>query len=70
MFNFIITFFFLFIKGLNDCIRKISKKDGVVGLYRGFTASVVGVFIYRGLYYGLYDSGKFFIFGEKEAPIY
>jgi len=31
---------------------------GVVGLYRGFMISAVGIFVYRGLYFGLYDSFK------------
>ena len=27
-------------------------------MYRGFTISCVGIFIYRGLYFGIYDSVK------------
>jgi solute carrier family 25 (adenine nucleotide translocator) protein 4/5/6/31 len=30
--------------------------DGIAGLYRGFVPSVVGIIVYRGLYFGLYDS--------------
>ena len=51
-------------------MKKIVKKDGITGLYRGFCASLVGIFFYRGLYFGLYDSGKYFLFGEKESSIY
>merc|ERR1712227_1085853 len=30
--------------------------DGIAGLYRGFAISCVGIFIYRGLYFGIYDT--------------
>ena len=30
----------------------------VQGLYRGFTISCVGIVVYRGLYFGMYDSLK------------
>ena len=32
--------------------------DGIAGLYRGFGPSVIGIVVYRGLYFGLYDSLK------------
>jgi len=44
--------------GLLDVYRKTIKTDGVIGLYRGFNISVVGIIVYRGLYFGLYDSLK------------
>lgn len=44
--------------GLVDVYRKTLKSDGVVGLYRGFFVSCVGIVIYRGLYFGMYDSLK------------
>jgi len=44
--------------GLIDVYRKTLKTDGIAGLYRGFTISVVGIVVYRGLYFGLYDSLK------------
>lgn len=44
--------------GLIDVYKKTIKADGVVGLYRGFNVSVVGIIVYRGLYFGLYDSLK------------
>jgi solute carrier family 25 (adenine nucleotide translocator) protein 4/5/6/31 len=44
--------------GLLDVYRKTLKTDGVSGLYRGFNISVVGIVVYRGLYFGLYDSLK------------
>jgi len=44
--------------GLVDVYRKTIATDGVAGLYRGFVISCVGIIIYRGLYFGLYDSLK------------
>lgn len=44
--------------GLIDVYRKTLKSDGIAGLYRGFTVSCVGIIVYRGLYFGLYDSLK------------
>lgn len=44
--------------GLVDVYRKTIASDGVAGLYRGFVPSVVGIIVYRGLYFGLYDSIK------------
>jgi solute carrier family 25 (adenine nucleotide translocator) protein 4/5/6/31 len=44
--------------GLLDVYRKTLKSDGIVGLYRGFNISCVGIIVYRGLYFGLYDSLK------------
>ncbi|KAG4096693.1 ADP/ATP carrier [Neocallimastix lanati (nom. inval.)] len=45
-------------KGLIDVYKKTYKADGIAGLYRGFTLSCVGIMVYRGLYFGLYDSVK------------
>jgi len=47
--------------GLIDVYRKTLKSDGIAGLYRGFNISCVGIIIYRGLYFGLYDSIKPFL---------
>jgi len=44
--------------GLVDVYRKTLKSDGFVGLYRGFVISCVGIVVYRGFYFGLYDSLK------------
>jgi solute carrier family 25 (adenine nucleotide translocator) protein 4/5/6/31 len=44
--------------GLFDVYRKTLATDGIAGLYRGFTISCVGIVVYRGLYFGLYDSIK------------
>ncbi|KAH3677112.1 hypothetical protein WICMUC_001867 [Wickerhamomyces mucosus] len=44
--------------GLVDVYKKTLASDGIAGLYRGFLPSVVGIVVYRGLYFGLYDSLK------------
>jgi len=44
--------------GLLDVYRKTLASDGIAGLYRGFVVSCVGIVVYRGLYFGLYDSLK------------
>ena len=32
------------------------RADGIAGLYRGFVISCVGIVVYRGLYFGLFDT--------------
>ncbi|XP_054814015.1 ADP,ATP carrier protein 3, mitochondrial-like [Prosopis cineraria] len=44
--------------GLIDVYKKTIKSDGIAGLYRGFNISCVGIIVYRGLYFGMYDSLK------------
>lgn len=44
--------------GLIDVYKKTIATDGVAGLYRGFVISCVGIIVYRGFYFGLYDSLK------------
>lgn len=56
-------------RGLGDVYNKTVQSDGIIGLYRGFNASVVGVIFYKGLYFGLYDSVKpVFLVGDLEVP--
>ena len=50
--------------GLIDVYTKTLKSDGVVGLYRGFVISCVGIIVYRGFYFGLYDSLKPILLGS------
>jgi len=44
--------------GLIDVYRKTLATDGIAGLYRGFAISCFGIIVYRGLYFGIYDSVK------------
>lgn len=45
-------------KGLADCLVKIVKSDGPVGLYRGFAISLQGIIIYRAAYFGCFDTAR------------
>ena len=57
--------------GLVDCIQKIYKSDGPIGLYRGFIISVIGIIVYRASYFGSFDTGKAFLFPDaKKANIF
>ena len=44
--------------GIVDCFGKIYIQNGIKGLYQGLGVSMTSIFVYRGLYFGLYDSGK------------
>ncbi|KAI9281275.1 ADP,ATP carrier protein [Umbelopsis sp. AD052] len=44
--------------GILDVWRKTLKSDGAAGIYRGFNISCAGIIVYRGLYFGLYDTCK------------
>jgi len=55
-------------KGFTDCWKNIYQTDGIRGLYRGYTLSCAGIMVYRGLYFGLYDSLKF-VYLEKNSSI-
>jgi len=57
--------------GLVDCLTKVSQKTGVSSLYKGFGVSVQGIIVYRGSYFGLYDTAKAAIFAdEKKANFF
>lgn len=50
--------------GLVDVYKKTLKSDGIGGLYRGFVISCVGIVVYRGCYFGFYDSLKPIVLGD------
>jgi len=57
--------------GLVDCITKVAKNTGVSSLYQGFFVSVQGIIVYRGSYFGLYDTAKGSLFkDEKKANFF
>merc|ERR1712071_731563 len=43
----------------------MGKSDGIQGLYRGFSISAVGIFIYRGMYFGMFDTLKPMLLGDN-----
>jgi len=51
--------------GLIDVYVKTLKSDGIQGLYRGFAISAVGIFIYRGMYFGMFDTLKPMLLGDN-----
>lgn len=53
--------------GLVDVYRKTLKSDGFKGLYRGFMISCVGIIVYRGCYFGFYDTLKPIVLGENAS---
>ncbi|KAG5184853.1 mitochondrial ADP/ATP translocator [Tribonema minus] len=42
--------------GSVDCLRRVVRAEGWRGVFRGFDAALVGVFAWRGLYFGCYDA--------------
>ncbi|TCD61774.1 hypothetical protein EIP91_007952 [Steccherinum ochraceum] len=42
--------------GMLDVYKQTLRADGIKGLYRGFVPNVVGICVYRGLYFGGYDT--------------
>lgn len=56
--------------GMVDCIRKVVVRGGPMALYQGFGVSVQGIIVYRGAYFGLYDTAKGMLFeDEKKANV-
>lgn len=53
-------------KGTKDCLRKVYRIDGFVGLYKGFVISVVGIFLYRAFYFGGFDTAKKLVLDDYE----
>jgi len=57
--------------GLLDCLFKIMKTDGPIGLYRGFFVSVQGIIIYRAAYFGMFDTAKhLFTSGQEKLNFF
>ncbi|MFH4975906.1 hypothetical protein AB6A40_002615 [Gnathostoma spinigerum] len=57
-------------KGLIDCLVKVAKSDGPIGLYRGFFVSVQGIIIYRAAYFGMFDTAKILFSSEKKLNFF
>jgi solute carrier family 25 (adenine nucleotide translocator) protein 4/5/6/31 len=58
-------------KGLIDVYRKTLSSDGIAGLYRGFGVSILGITLYRGMYFGIYDTMKpIVLVGPFEVSVY
>lgn len=53
--------------GLVDVYKKTLATDGFAGLYRGFVISCVGIVVYRGCYFGFYDTLKPMLLGDDAS---
>ncbi|XP_051129871.1 probable ADP,ATP carrier protein At5g56450 [Andrographis paniculata] len=54
-------------KGICHFLRTIHRKDGVRGIYRGLPASLQGMVIHRGLYFGGFDTVKEMMMAAEES---
>jgi len=54
-------------KGLWDCILKIGRNDGRRGLYRGYVVACCGVVSYRAWVFGLFDTGKTYLWNDYQS---
>jgi len=45
--------------GIIDVYKKTWNSDGIFGFYRGFIINMMSIMVYRGLYFGLYDTWKY-----------
>lgn len=57
-------------KGLADCLIKVVKSDGPIGMYRGFFVSVQGIIIYRAAYFGMFDTAKILLASEGKLNFF
>lgn len=55
--------------GMVDVYRKTIASDGVAGLYRGFVISCVGIIVYRGCYFGFYDTLRPILLGDNASVL-
>jgi len=55
--------------GFRNCVGAIYRSDGIRGLYRGFTVSVQGIFVYRAAYFGCFDTAKSLLPHPEQTPI-
>merc|ERR1712142_341093 len=56
--------------GLGNCLTTIAKRDGIKGLYQGFTVSIQGIIVYRASYFGTYDTVKGMLPDPKAAGFF
>lgn len=54
-------------RGIHHFLQTIYRADGIRGIYRGLPASLHGMVIHRGLYFGGFDTAKEFLVAEDSA---
>ncbi|OMJ69973.1 hypothetical protein SteCoe_32171 [Stentor coeruleus] len=58
-------------KGMADVINKIMKTDGISGIYRGINVTIIEIFLYRFLYFGMLDTcRKHLLDNTKKSNIF
>ncbi|CAH9126592.1 unnamed protein product [Cuscuta epithymum] len=55
-------------RGISHFLRTIHNKDGIRGVYRGLPASLHGMIIHRGLYFGGFDTLKDMMMMSSSKP--
>ncbi|KAI9470385.1 putative carrier protein [Coemansia mojavensis] len=56
--------------GLWNCMSTIYTAGGLSSLYYGFVPTALGYFVYRGLYFGLYDTARQTILKENSPSFF
>ncbi|XVE97691.1 hypothetical protein REPUB_Repub03eG0040600 [Reevesia pubescens] len=56
-------------RGIYHFLRTIRKKDGIRGIYRGLPASLQGMVVHRGLYFGGFDTIKEILSEESKTEL-
>ncbi|XP_072995896.1 probable ADP,ATP carrier protein At5g56450 [Typha latifolia] len=54
-------------RGISHFLRTIYRTDGIQGIYRGLPASLHGMVVHRGLYFGGFDTVKDVLISEDSA---
>ncbi|KAF6157187.1 hypothetical protein GIB67_041648 [Kingdonia uniflora] len=59
-------------RGICHFLGTIHKKDGIKGVYRGLPASLQGMIVHRGLYFGGFDTAKEMMIDDSnpEVPLW
>ncbi|CAH8301375.1 unnamed protein product [Eruca vesicaria subsp. sativa] len=57
-------------RGIHHFLTTVRAKDGVRGIYRGLPASLHGVIVHRGLYFGGFDTVKEVLSEDKELALW
>ncbi|XP_057823852.2 probable ADP,ATP carrier protein At5g56450 isoform X2 [Cryptomeria japonica] len=57
-------------KGLFHFLKTIHQKDGLRGVYRGLPASLQGMIVHRGLYFGGFDTIKDMMLQDASHPAF
>lgn len=56
-------------RGIVHFLSSIRKKDGIKGIYRGLPASLHGMVVHRGLYFGGFDTVKEMMSKESQPEL-